>query len=71
MNSKHKLAISAVYKNETPYLEEWLRYHQSIDVSHIFLYDNDGNEEAKNIIQPYIRENFVTYIDWHLKNCWL
>lgn len=58
---KYKLAIAAIAKNESEYIEEWLAFHKIIGVKCVFLYDNDSTDNMKDFIQPYIDEGFVVY----------
>jgi hypothetical protein len=65
---KHHLVIAAIFKNENPYLEEWLEYHLLVGFDHFYLYDDDGGDEARDILAPYIEEGLVTHHDWtHLQ----
>ena len=36
----HYLAICAIYRDEAPYLREWIEFHRLVGVEHFFLYDN-------------------------------
>ena len=44
-----KVKIVTIAKNEEKYLEEWLKYHFSLGVDEIELYDNSGNGELKSV----------------------
>ena len=39
---KYKTIICAILKDETPYLEEWIKHHLAIGVEHFVLYDNNS-----------------------------
>ncbi|WP_374448413.1 glycosyltransferase family 2 protein [Stella sp.] len=39
------LAIGAVFRNEAPYLAEWLAFHARMGVDAFFLYDNDSTDD--------------------------
>lgn len=54
------LALCLFCKNENMYLKEWLDYHFSIGVEHIFLYDNMSDIQLKKTVQPYINDGLVT-----------
>lgn len=58
------LAISAIVKNEDPFLEEWVSYHNLIGVDHIFLYDNDNNIPLKHTLKKYIDKGLVTVTEF-------
>jgi hypothetical protein len=61
---KHRLVIAAIFKNENPYLREWIEFHRLVGCDHFYLYDNDGGEEALGILEPYIDEGLVTHHPW-------
>lgn len=64
MTPRHFLSFVSNFKNENPYLREWLDYHIKVGVDHFYLFDQDGSDEAKNIIQPYVENGYVTVHDW-------
>ncbi|WP_429040257.1 glycosyltransferase family 2 protein [Aeromonas media] len=56
------LAICAIFKNEHPYILEWLAYHRCLDIHHFYIADNistDGTSELLialdkiNVIKRY------------------
>ena len=59
-----RLAITAIFRNENPYLVEWLEFHRLVGVEHFFLYDNDGGEEARALLAPYVDGGLVTHHPW-------
>jgi hypothetical protein len=60
----HHLVIAAIFKNENPYLREWLEYHRLVGVDHFYLYDNDCGEEALALLAPYESAGLVTRHPW-------
>ena len=58
----YDLAVVSIMKNEGPYIKEWLDYHLLAGVNHFFLYDNESEDNFKEILQPYIDAEIVTYI---------
>ena len=58
------LAIAAIFRNENPYLVEWLEFHRLVGVEHFFLYDNDGGAEARALLAPYLEAGIVTRHPW-------
>lgn len=54
-----KIAICAIAKNEELYLDEWINYHLSIGVDHIFV--NDNNDLTHDMLK--IDNSSVTVID--------
>jgi hypothetical protein len=61
---KHNLSICAIFKNEAPYLQEWLEYHQMIGVDHFYLYNNSSVDAFRKVLSPYIKKKIVTLIQW-------
>ena len=60
-NPKVYLSIVAVLKNEAPYLKEWIEYHKMVGVERFYLYDNESEDNVKDILQPYIDSGLVCY----------
>ena len=58
----YDLVFVSIMKNEGHYIKEWLDYHLFAGVNHFFIYDNDSTDDMKEILQPYIEKNIVTYI---------
>jgi len=60
-----RLAICAIFKNEAPWLKEWLVYHRDIlNVDHFYLYNNDSTDNYREIVQPFIDSGHVELFDW-------
>ena len=58
----YDLAVVSIMKNEDPYVKEWLDYHLLAGVNHFFIYDNESEDNFKEVLQPYIDAGLVTYI---------
>lgn len=61
-----KVWVCAIAKMEELYINEWIEYNKSIGIDHIVLGDNnDSNYDHPilPIIQNYIDEGYVTYIN--------
>lgn len=54
------LALCLFCKNEHRYLKEWLDYHFSIGVQHVFLYDNMSDKPLKETVKEYVKKGLVT-----------
>jgi hypothetical protein len=65
---RYRLALVAVMRNEDAYVRDWLDFHLAQGISHIFLYDNEPNDEAaaqtRSLIQRYINGGRVSYLRW-------
>lgn len=65
----HRLAVCAIFKNEAPWLKEWLSYHRDVlGVSHFYLYNNESTDDYRAVLQPYIDDGVVELIDWDSKD---
>lgn len=63
-SEKYVLSIAAIFQNEGPYLREWLEYHKKVGVEHFWLYNNNSQDNYKEILAEYIAANVVELIDW-------
>lgn len=57
---KHYLSVCCIFKDEAPYLEEWLRFYSLIGVEHFYLYDNDSTDAFKAVLAPWAAAGKVT-----------
>ena len=58
------LAACLMYRNEAPYLAEWLEFHRLVGVERFFLYDNESDDDHLDVLAPYIEEGIVVLHDW-------
>ena len=58
------LSICAVYRDEAPYLREWVEFHRLVGVERFFLYDNNSADEHREALAPYVDDGSVTIHDW-------
>lgn len=61
---KYGVSLCLIFKNEAPFLKEWIDYHITVGVDHFYLYNNNSDDEYLSIIQPYIEKGIITLIDW-------
>ena len=59
-NKPRYLSICAVFKNESPYLKEWIDYHLEIGVEHFYLYDNESSDDFVDVLTEYYRQGLIT-----------
>ena len=59
-----KLAICAIFKNEAPFLLEWIAYHIAVGFEHLVLYDNDSTDGGAALIRNSPLAERVTVIHW-------
>jgi len=60
------LAIGAIFKNESPYLREWIEFHRLVGVEHFYLYNNFSQDDYRAALGPYVREGVVTLYRWEV-----
>ncbi len=62
----HRLAICALFKNEAPWMKEWISYHRDVlGVTHFYLYNDDSSDNFREILQPFIQDGIVELIEWN------
>jgi hypothetical protein len=60
------LGICALYRDEGPYLAEWVEFHLLVGVTRFFLYNNLSEDEHREVLAPYIEAGIVELVDWPL-----
>ena len=58
---KIDLAVVTIMKNEAPYVKEWIDYHLLVGVHKFYIYDNESEDNLKEVLQPYIDKGVVEY----------
>ncbi len=53
-----------MFKNEGPYLKEWLEFHMLVGVEHFYLYNNLSTDNYYAVLEPYVKKGIVDLIDW-------
>ena len=57
------LTACAMFRQENPWLDEWIRYHLSIGVEHFLLCNDDEDTRVSDrILQPYVEQGFLENI---------
>jgi hypothetical protein len=62
--SRHELAICAIFREEAPFLREWIEFHVGVGVTHFYLYNNFSTDQFRSELDPFIRDGLVTLTDW-------
>lgn len=63
-DKKYKLSICAIFKDEAPFLAEWVNYHAMLGVEHFYLYNNNSTDNYKEVLNPFIQRGLVTVKPW-------
>src|ERR1700693_475615 len=58
------LSACAIFRNEAPYLEEWLVFHLGIGVEHFYLYENRSTDDFRGVLAPFVERRQVTLVNW-------
>ncbi len=61
---KYTFVICSIFKNEAPFLREWIELNRLVGVDHFYLYNNFSSDSYLQILKPYIEKEIVTLIDW-------
>lgn len=60
----YDLALCAIFRDEAPYLKEWIEFHKCVGVQHFYLYNNLSKDNFRDILAPYIKSGEVELFDW-------
>ena len=60
------LSVCAIYRDEAPYLREWIEFHRLVGVERFYLYDNNSVDDHREQLAPYVDEGIVVPHDWPL-----
>jgi Glycosyltransferase family 92 len=58
------LSICAIYRDEAPYLREWVEFHRLVGVERFYLYNHGSVDEHREVLAPYVDEGAVVVQDW-------
>ena len=60
---KCPVAICAIFRDESPFLKEWIEYHLLVGVSHFYLYNNLSQDNYQEVLRPYVETGVVELFD--------
>lgn len=61
---KYNVSVCVIFKNEAPYLREWIEFNHIVGVDHFYMYNNNSEDDFKTVLEPYIKSGLVTLVDW-------
>jgi len=68
---QYELAIGAIFRNEAPYLKEWIEFHKLVGVEHFYLFNHGSTDDYASVLQEYIQKGEVDLIAWpYLATSW-
>ena len=63
-DKKYKFSICAIFKDEAPFLREWIEMNHLVGVEHFYVYNNNSSDNFREVMQPYVDNNLVTLVDF-------
>lgn len=61
---KYRVSICGIFKNEAPFLKEWVEYHLMVGIDHFYLYNNNSEDNYMDVLSPYIERGIVEVKLW-------
>lgn len=61
---RYNVSICAIFKNEEPYLKEWIEFNHLVGIEHFYMYNNNSDDDYMSVLKSYIDKGLVTLIDW-------
>src|SRR3954452_16246495 len=59
-----RLAVCAIFRDEAPYLAEWVTFHRLQGVERFYLYDNRSSDDWRSALAPEIDAGIVEPLRW-------
>ncbi len=63
---KYYLALTAIFRDDAKYLEEWIEFYKLIGVEHFYLYNHNSNDHYMQVLEPYIKDQTIDLINLNL-----
>jgi hypothetical protein len=57
-----RLAIGAIFKNEGPYILDWIAHHRALGIERFFIADNDSSDETSPTLTALARAGIVEHL---------
>lgn len=57
------LSICVIFKDEAPYLPEWIEFHRLVGVERFLLYDNASSDGGREVLEPWMGPGVVSVAD--------
>lgn len=61
---RYFVSVCSIFKDEAPYLKEWIEYHKLLGVKHFRLYNNESADNYLEVLAPYIKKGDVCLLEW-------
>ncbi len=63
-NKRYKFSVCAIFKDEAPFLKEWIELNHLVGVDHFYMYNNNSSDNYLEVLNPYINDGLVTLVDF-------
>ena len=60
----HEIAICAIFREEAPFLADWIAFHRHVGVTKFFLYNNFSTDNFRDVLAPFVEDGTVFWYDW-------
>lgn len=57
---RYGVVLVAMFRNEAPYLLEWVSHHVALGVEHVYLYDHASDDDFMDVLAPLVARGLVT-----------
>jgi hypothetical protein len=58
------LVACAIFRDEAPFLAEWITFHRLVGIEHFFLYDNGSTDHPEAALARFLADGSVTLRPW-------
>lgn len=59
-----KFGVTAIARNEAPYLLQWIAHYRVLGFGQITIYDNESNDGSSRILGPLARAGIINAVYW-------
>lgn len=57
-----QVGIAAIFRNEGPYIVEWIAHHRLLGIDHFFIADNESTDGSSEVLQALHRLGYIQCI---------
>ena len=61
---KETVCACSIFRDEAPYLKEFIELHRIVGVEKFYLYQNNSSDDYLAVLQPYIDKGIVDLVQW-------
>lgn len=59
-----KIALCGIFKNEAPYIIEWIAHHRLMGIKYFIIANNDSTDESELILSKLQKKGYVNYFNF-------